>query len=80
MNEGEIIFCHNYGLYCDECIQNKNLNLSVPFKAGDIVEVENKRKQLFEIFNYISEKKVHSSDITEELLDTIYGEVLANED
>lgn len=48
--------------------------------GGDIVEVENKRKQLFEIFNYISEKKVHSSDITEELLDTIYGEVLANED
>lgn len=166
MNRGEVIFCHNYGLHRDECTQNKDLNLLVPFKAGDIVEVkdipfsrkrhtlildigdnrdccsvwqlyadddgvicssafkhgdifdnwyatsplysakifhgvlegeeevlhilqsfmkqlsyeDDKWNHLFAVANYLSENKVHSSVITEELLDRIYGEVLSDED
>lgn len=42
-------------------------------------ECEEKWKQLFEIFTYISEKKMHSRDITEEYLENVRVEVLTRE-
>ena len=38
--KGRICFCSKCGLHRNECSQDKDVNLPVPFRAGDIIEVQ----------------------------------------